>query len=118
MTELRRERAVRSDSLRNRDAILDAAAECLTANPSSTLSDIAHAASVARITLYGHFASRNELLTALLERSMVRVEAELGSVDLSGVSMTLTPLWVVTEVPHRRPGDMASKVTSCPNAAR
>jgi TetR/AcrR family transcriptional repressor of mexCD-oprJ operon len=79
-----RERAVRSDAVRNRDAILDAAADCLTANPSSTLADIAKAASVARITLYGHFASRNELLMALLHRSMVRVESELAAVDLDG----------------------------------
>lgn len=79
-----RERAVRSDSLRNRDAILDAAAECLSANPNSTLADIAQAASVARITLYGHFASRTELLAALLHRSMARVEAELATLDLDG----------------------------------
>jgi TetR/AcrR family transcriptional repressor of mexCD-oprJ operon len=79
-----RERAVRSDSLRNRDAILDAAAECLSANPNSTLADIARAASVARITLYGHFASRTELLSALLHRSMARVEAELATLDLDG----------------------------------
>lgn len=79
-----RERAVRSDSLRNRDAILDAAERCLTANPNSTLADIAQAASIARITLYGHFSSRNELLAALLHRSMARVEAELASVDLDG----------------------------------
>jgi TetR/AcrR family transcriptional repressor of mexCD-oprJ operon len=79
-----RERAVRSDSLRNRDAILDAAERCLTANPNSTLADIAQAASIARITLYGHFSSRNELLAALLHRSMARVEAQLASVDLEG----------------------------------
>lgn len=79
-----RERAVRSDSLRNRDAILDAAAECLTANPNSTLADIAAAASIARITLYGHFASRNDLLLALLHRSMARVEEELASVPVDG----------------------------------
>lgn len=79
-----RERAVRSDSLRNHDAILDAAERCLTANPQSTLADIAQAASIARITLYGHFSSRNELLAALLHRSMARVEAELASVDLDG----------------------------------
>ena len=79
-----RERAVRSDSLRNRDAILDAAEECLTANPNSTLADIAAAASIARITLYGHFASRNDLLMALLHRSMSRVEDELARVNLAG----------------------------------
>lgn len=80
----KRERALRSDSLRNRDAILDAAAECLTANPNASLAEIAQAAGIARITLYGHFASRSDLLTALLHTSMARVEAELSVVDLRG----------------------------------
>lgn len=84
MAERERERAVRSDSLRNREAILDAAAECLTSNPSASLADIAQAAGVGRVTLYGHFASRTELLTALLHQGMGRVDAELASVDLSG----------------------------------
>jgi TetR/AcrR family transcriptional regulator, mexCD-oprJ operon repressor len=82
----KRERALRSDSLRNRDAILEAAAECLTANPNASLADIAQAAGIARITLYGHFASRSDLLTELLHTTMARVEAELAVVDLSGDS--------------------------------
>lgn len=79
-----RERAVRSDSTRNRDAILEAAARCLSDNPASSLADIAQAAGVGRVTLYGHFSSRTELLTALLHRTMTRIEIELDSVDLSG----------------------------------
>ncbi|WP_394768581.1 TetR/AcrR family transcriptional regulator [Lacisediminihabitans sp.] len=84
MASAQRERAVRSDSTRNRDAILQAAAECLSVNPSASLADIAQAAGIARITLYGHFSSRNELVTELVHTSMARVEAELASVDLSG----------------------------------
>ncbi|MDJ0333736.1 TetR/AcrR family transcriptional regulator [Salinibacterium sp. G-O1] len=84
MAEAQRERAMRSDSLRNRDAILKAAAECLTANPRATLADIAHAAGIARITLYGHFSSRSDLVKALLSSSMNHVEEELSSVDVSG----------------------------------
>lgn len=79
-----RRRAERSDALRNRDAILEAAARCLIADPNASLADIAEAAGVGRVTLYGHFASRTELLTALLHRTMERVEAELAAVDLSG----------------------------------
>lgn len=82
----KRERALRSDSLRNRDAILEAAAECLTANPNASLADIAHEAGIARITIYGHFASRSDLLTALLHTSMTRVEAELALLDVNGDS--------------------------------
>jgi TetR/AcrR family transcriptional regulator, mexCD-oprJ operon repressor len=84
MADKQRERAVRSDSLRNREAILDAAAECLTVNPAASLADIATAAGVGRVTLYGHFSSRTDLLTALLHYSMARVESELATVDLSG----------------------------------
>ncbi len=79
-----RERGVRSDSTRNRDAILAAAARCLTDNPSATLADIAQAAGIGRVTLYGHFPSRSELLTALLHTTMVRVETQLSAIDLSG----------------------------------
>ena len=84
MAQAQRERAVRSDSMRNRDAILEAAATCLAANPRSSIADIAQAAGVGRVTLYGHFSSREELLTALLHRTMARVESELSAVDLGG----------------------------------
>jgi TetR/AcrR family transcriptional regulator, mexCD-oprJ operon repressor len=79
-----RERAVRSDAIRNRDAILQAAAVRLTEDPNASLADIAQAAGIGRVTLYGHFSSREELLTALLHRSMQRVEEQLSSVDLGG----------------------------------
>ena len=68
----------------SRRAILAAAARCLTDNPSATLADIAQAAGIGRVTLYGHFPSRSELLTALLHTTMVRVETQLSAIDLSG----------------------------------
>jgi AcrR family transcriptional regulator len=70
--------------MRNREAILEAAAECLTENSSVSLAEIAKCAGVGRVTLYGHFSSRTELLTALLHHSMRRVESELAAIDLSG----------------------------------
>lgn len=79
-----RERAVRSDSIRNRGAILDAAARQLSADPRASLADIAKAAGVGRVTLYSHFSSRDELLGALLHHSMGRVERTLRGVDLDG----------------------------------
>lgn len=84
MTTKQRERAVRSDSIRNREAILEAAARRLTEDPNASLAEIAQAAGVGRVTLYGHFSSRDELLTALLHHSMGRVEAQLSQVDLAG----------------------------------
>ncbi|MFF0596159.1 TetR/AcrR family transcriptional regulator [Streptomyces antibioticus] len=51
----------------NRRRILDAARETLSADPDTTVEDIARAAGVARRTLYGHFANRDALLEALAD---------------------------------------------------
>ncbi|MET9062899.1 helix-turn-helix domain-containing protein [Streptomyces antibioticus] len=51
----------------NRRRILDAARGTLSADPDTTVEDIARAAGVARRTLYGHFATRDALLAALAD---------------------------------------------------
>ncbi|MET9104270.1 helix-turn-helix domain-containing protein [Streptomyces antibioticus] len=51
----------------NRRRILDAARETLSADPDTTVEDIARGAGVARRTLYGHFANRDALLEALAD---------------------------------------------------
>lgn len=79
-----RERAVRSDSIRNRDAILEAAAACLAERPTASIADIAAAAGVGRVTLYGHFPSREALLMEVLHHTMAEVERAMTTVDLSG----------------------------------
>ena len=48
-------RAQRADARRNIAAILDAATDCLARDPEMSIADIAAAAGVGRITLYGHF---------------------------------------------------------------
>ena len=77
-------RATRSDAVRNRDAILDAALERLTADPSASMGDIAKAAGVGRVTVYGHFSSREQLIESVLIRTIERSEAELAGIDLEG----------------------------------
>lgn len=84
MTGVPRERAPRSDAIRNRDAILDAAARCLASNPAATLAEIAAAAGIGRVTLYGHFSSRQELTAAMFERQMGLIEQEIAAVELGG----------------------------------
>jgi AcrR family transcriptional regulator len=54
----------RSDARHNRDAILAAALEALTASPDVSLNAIAKRAGVANATLYRHFATREELVLA------------------------------------------------------
>jgi AcrR family transcriptional regulator len=76
--------AKRADAQRNITAILDAAMKCLCRDPSASTSDIAKAAGVGRVTLYGHFPSRTELLDAAFARAIESGEATLDAVDLTG----------------------------------
>jgi AcrR family transcriptional regulator len=55
----------RADALANREAILAAARTVLADNPRASLTAIAAAAGVAPRTLYGHFATREDLTEAL-----------------------------------------------------
>src|SRR5579859_7008792 len=77
-------RAQRADARRNIAAILDAATDCLAADPEMSIADIAAAAGVGRITLYGHFKTRAELVDAVLARTIVHADAILGATDTGG----------------------------------
>ena len=74
----------RADAQRNIAAILDAATECLSRDPAASTSEIAKAAGVGRVTLYGHFPSRAELVDAVFVHAIEGGEDTLGQVDLSG----------------------------------
>jgi AcrR family transcriptional regulator len=67
-TELRR-----SDARRNREAILAAALEALTASPDASLNAIAKRAGVANATLYRHFPTREELVLATYQHEVRRL---------------------------------------------
>jgi TetR/AcrR family transcriptional repressor of mexCD-oprJ operon len=79
-----RERDRRADARRNIASILDAAQDCLGRDPTASIADIAHAAGVGRVTLYGHFASRAELVDAVFRRALSQADAILDAVDLGG----------------------------------
>ncbi len=74
----------RADALRSIEAIAQAAAECLGRNPEASLSEIARAAGVGRVTLYAHFASRAEVVDAAMSRAIDRGNEVLDTIDLTG----------------------------------
>ncbi|MYX32796.1 MULTISPECIES: TetR/AcrR family transcriptional regulator [unclassified Streptomyces] len=74
----------RADALRSIEAIVQAATECLGRNPDASLSEIARAAGVGRVTLYAHFTSRAEVVDAAMSRALDRGNEVLNAVDLTG----------------------------------
>src|SRR5579875_2819444 len=74
----------RADARRNVAAILDAATECLARDPEVSIADIAAAAGVGRITLYGHFKTRAELIDAVVVRTIEHADAILLGTETGG----------------------------------
>ncbi|MDN5859903.1 MAG: TetR/AcrR family transcriptional regulator [Pseudonocardia sp.] len=74
----------RADARRNIAAILDAAQARLSSNPDASTGEIAKTAGVGRVTLYGHFGSRAELVDATFARVLAEADQALDAVDLTG----------------------------------
>lgn len=74
----------RADARRNIAAILDAAQACLGGDPDASIGEIAKSAGVGRVTLYGHFGSRAELIDATFARVLAEADQALDAVDLAG----------------------------------
>lgn len=62
---------------RTRRAILDAAVEVLSRNPGAPLSEIAASADVGRSTLHRYYPERGELVAALGEHALDKLEAAM-----------------------------------------
>ncbi len=77
-------RPQRADARRNAASILDAAVRCIARDPDASIGDIAQAAGVGRVTLYGHFSTRADLVEAVLTRTVQQADVILGSVDTTG----------------------------------
>lgn len=74
----------RADARRNIESILDAAVLCLAGNPDASVVDIAQTAGVGRVTLYGHFKTRADLIDAVLTRTIGQADATLDATDTTG----------------------------------
>ncbi len=77
----------RADARRNIEAIVEAGVECLSVDADASVAEIAERAGVGRVTLYGHFPGRVELVEAVLSRCVEDAEAALDGVDMSGDPM-------------------------------
>lgn len=89
-----KEGTTRSDARRNRDLILDAAAETLARDPDASLIDIASASGLARATVYRHFSNLEEVRKALLDEveELGREVLQQGLVDALQGDAATTPI--------------------------
>jgi TetR/AcrR family transcriptional repressor of mexCD-oprJ operon len=74
----------RADARQNAEKIVQAAVTCLGRNSEASMNDIAQEAGVGRVTLYGHFPSREAVVEAALIRLLARGDEVLEAVDLTG----------------------------------
>jgi TetR/AcrR family transcriptional repressor of mexCD-oprJ operon len=74
----------RADARRNIEAILAAAERCLARDPDASMSDIAAEANLGRVTIYGHFKTRAELIEVVVRRVLDDANRVLAEVDLRG----------------------------------
>ncbi|MEU6821038.1 TetR/AcrR family transcriptional regulator [Streptomyces atriruber] len=71
----------RADAERSRTAILDAAVRLLGERPDAGMAAVATAAGVTRQTVYAHFSSRDDLLTAVVDHMTDLVTAAMDASD-------------------------------------
>jgi AcrR family transcriptional regulator len=74
----------RADAERSIARIVAAARQELGANPAASTDDVARAAGVGRMTLYGHFRTRADLLEAAFAEALEAGELVLADLDLGG----------------------------------
>lgn len=79
-----RARGKRADAVRNIEAIVAAAIRLLAVDPDASINEIAKAAGVGRVTLYGHFDSRATLVREVADRAIAQTDESLAQVDLDG----------------------------------
>ena len=91
----------RADARRNVELILAAAERCLARDPDASMNDIAAEAGLGRVTIYGHFRSRRELVELVVRRVLEAADEAMDAVDLSGdaagaLARLVEATWAVT----------------------
>jgi TetR/AcrR family transcriptional repressor of mexCD-oprJ operon len=71
---------------RNVEAILDAAELLLERRSQATIAAVAKEAGVSRVTVYAHFATREKLLEAIVERAVERATAAFDAAEIDSES--------------------------------
>jgi AcrR family transcriptional regulator len=92
MTSESSQRPLRRDAEENRLALLNAAIVALGDDADASLEAIAAAAGLSRRAVYGHFANRDELVAAAIERGAVRLTAATADVERSDARVSLALL--------------------------
>jgi TetR/AcrR family transcriptional regulator, mexCD-oprJ operon repressor len=96
----------RADAERSLASILEAAVACLAVSPDASMTEIAKAAGVGRVTLYGHFTSRDELRHAAIGHVVEALQAAFDARALDdlppaeALEQMLRTSWRVIEL-HR-----------------
>jgi len=97
-------RTPRRDAAENRSAILEAAKAALNRDIDASLTTIAEEANLSRRAIYGHFATRDDLVTEVLTRGAERVGASLDPISHPDARIEIAlfgaTLW--SEVEHVR----------------
>ncbi|PZQ87479.1 MAG: TetR family transcriptional regulator [Leifsonia xyli] len=87
-------RSRRRDAEANRLALLAAASTVLNRDPDASLDTIAAEAGLSRRALYGHFATRDDLIRSLLARGVRRVLAATDRIEHPDPATLLTLIGV------------------------
>jgi TetR/AcrR family transcriptional regulator, mexCD-oprJ operon repressor len=72
----------RADAARNIDRILESAIHVLALDPGAGMNDVAEEAGVGRATLYRHFPTRDDLLSAIRQRAAQEAAAAVAACPL------------------------------------
>jgi TetR/AcrR family transcriptional regulator, mexCD-oprJ operon repressor len=75
---------MRSDAIRNREAVLETGLALLGQDPTLSIQEVAAASGLGRSTIYRHFADREELLDAVLGKVIERSRERTSAVPVAG----------------------------------